>query len=249
MKHGKSACLARCMVLFGALAGMIIGCVPNSARSVRNDGGMISTYGATEPLPRPDRIFVHDFAVSSDDVSPDNALVYELHHNELKGPSEAAEQVQVGRAVANVVSEKLVNAIRSLGLPAERALGVEPLAKGNFSLEGQFISIDGGNRPRRITIGFGVGNTKVRTLVQGYFGTAYGPHLVEEFETHTERSSKRGMEITIGPTVAMAADVASRFSELTNAAEDDARRTAVALARQLLEFFAVQGWIVQDMAE
>ena len=248
MKHGKSACPARCIVLLGALTGMIIGCVPISARSVRNDSGVISTYSAREPLPRPARIFIHDFAVSSDDVSPDNGLAYELHHDE--GPSLMDGQIQVGRAVAGVLSEKLVDAIRALGLPAERAWGVEPLANGNFSLEGQFVSIDGGKRPQRITIGFGVGNTKVRTLVQGYFGTAHGPHLVEEFETHTERSRKPGsMEATVGPTMAMVADLAGRFSELTNAAEDDARRTAVALAKQLMEFFAVQGWIVQDIAE
>ena len=57
------------------------------------------------------------------------------------------------------------------------------------------------------------------------------------------------MEATVGPTMAMVAELAGRFSELTNAAEDDARRTAVALAKQLMEFFAVQGWIAQDMTE
>lgn len=228
---------------------MITGCASNSARSVRNYSGLVSNYSATEPLPRPDHIFVHDFAVLAGDVSPDNTLVYKLHHNELKGPSQTEEQVQAGRAVASLLSEKLVNEIRSLGLPAERAWGVQPLAKGSFSLEGQFVSIDESNRPQRITIGFGVGNTKVRTLVQGYFGTAYGQHLVEEFETNTERSRKPGVGVTIGPTLAMVTDVAGRFGELRNTAEDDARRTTVALAKQLMKFFAVQGWIAQDMAE
>jgi hypothetical protein len=237
------------MVVLGALAGMIIGCAPSSARSVHNDSGLVSIHSATEALPRPDHIFVHDFAVSADDVSPDNTLVYLLHHNELKGPAQAAEQVRVGRAVASVLSEKLVNAIRSLGLPAERAWGVQPLAKGSFSLEGQFVSIDESNRPRRITIGFGVGDTKVRTLVQGYFGTAYGQHLVEEFETHTERSRKPGTVVVVGPHSAMVPDMAGRFSEPRNTAEDDAGRTTVALANQLKEFFAVQGWITHDMAK
>lgn len=148
-----------------------------------------------------------------------------------------------------MLSEKLVHAIRSLGLPAERAWGIQPLEKGSFSLEGQFVSIDESNRPRQITIGFGVGDTKVRTLVQGYFGTAYGQHLVEEFETHTERSRKPGTVVVIGPTLAVVTDMAGRSTEFANAAEDNARRTAVALAKQLVEFFAVHGWIAQDMAE
>ena len=128
------------------------------------------------------------------------------------------------------------------------AWGVQPLAKGSFSLEGQFVSLDEGNRPQRITIGFGVGNTKVRTLVQGYFGTAYGQHLVEEFETHTESAGTPGTSVTM-PIWAMVTDVAGRFSEPRNTAEDDAHRTTVALAKQLRRFFAIQGWIDQDMAE
>jgi hypothetical protein len=148
----------------------------------------------------------------------------------------------VGRAVASILSEKLVNEIRSLGLPAERASGVQPLAKGSFSLEGQFVTINEGDRTQGITIGFGVGNAKVRTLVQGYLGTVDGQHLVEEFETNTERSRDLGMGV-------MVTDVAGRFSEIEKTAEAEARRTSVALAKQLAEFFAVQRWIAPDMAE
>jgi hypothetical protein len=241
---------SRFMVAWGILVSMIIGCAPNSAQSVHNYSGLVSNHGATEPLPRPDHIFVHDFAISPGDVFPDNALVYTLHHNELKGPSQTEEQVHFGRAVAGILSEKLVNEIRSLGLPAKRAWNVQPLPTGSFSVEGQFVSIDDGNRrPRRITIGFGAGNTKVRTLVQGYFGAADGQHLVEEFETTSERSGKPGVSVTIGPTLAMVTDVAGRSSEFEKAADADARRTTIILAKQLMKFFAVQGWIVQDMAE
>jgi hypothetical protein len=148
----------------------------------------------------------------------------------------------MGRVVARILSEKLVNEIQLLGLPAERAGGVQPLAKGSFSLEGQFVTIDEGNRTQGITIGFGLGNAKVRTLVQGYLGTADGQHLVEEFETNTERSRNPGAGV-------MVTDVAGRSSELEKTAEADARRTTVALAKQLVEFFAVQGWIAQDMAK
>lgn len=232
MNHGKSACPARFMMALGVLVSMIVGCVSNNTRLVSR----------TESLPRPDHILVHDFAVSPNEVSPGNTLIYKLHHNELRGPSQTSEQVQIGRAVASVLSEKLVNEIRSLGLPAERAWGVQPLAKGSFSLEGQFMTIDEGNRTQGITIGFGVGNAKVRTLVQGYLGTADGQHLVEEFETNTERSRNLGVGV-------MVTDVAVRSSELERTAEINARRTTVALAKQLVEFFAAQGWIAQDVAE
>ncbi|MGQ0811238.1 MAG: DUF4410 domain-containing protein [Nitrospiraceae bacterium] len=244
MNHRRSAYPARFVVALGVLVSLIIGCAPTSARSV-------SIYSRTEPLPRPDRILVHDFAVVPDDVSPHSSFVYKLYHNQLKGTSETEEQVRVGRAVANVLSEKLVKEIRSLGLPAERAYDVQPLAKGTFSLEGQFVSIDEGTRAQRISIGFGVGDTKVRTLVQGYLGTADGRDLVEEFETNTERSKKPGVGVTVGAASSVVTEGAGGggVTELKNAAEADARRTTVALAKSLAEFFAVQGWIAQDLVE
>lgn len=219
----------------GALLMMpVVGCAPTSLQSVR-------IYNTTEPLPRPDHILVHDFAVLPEDVSPYNNFVYRLHHNQLNGTSQTEEQVRVGRAVANALSEKLVKEIRALGLPAERASSIQPLAMGTFSIEGQFVSIDDGNRAQRISIAFGGGDTKVRTLVQGYLGTADGRDLVEEFETNIKRSKKPGMTVMVG------ASSAGGMTEFMNTAEADAHRTTAELAKQLAEFFTVQGWIAQDM--
>jgi hypothetical protein len=53
-----------------------------------------------------------------------------LHHNELKGPYRSKWD-----GLSSVLSEKFVHAIRCFGLPAGRAWGVQPLAKGSFSLE------------------------------------------------------------------------------------------------------------------
>ena len=212
----------------------VVGCAPASLQSVR-----ISTI--TEPLPRPDHILVYDFAVLPEDVSPYNSFAYQLQHHQVNNTSQTEDQVRVGRAVANALSEKLVKEIRSLGLPAERASARQPLVRGTFSIEGEFVSIDGGNRVQRIGIAFGGGATKFRTLVQGYLGTAEGRELVEEFETNIERSQIPRMAVMVG------ASSAGGKTEFMKTAEADAYRTTTELAKQLTEFFTVQGWIAQDM--
>ena len=215
----------------------VVGCAPASLQSVR------IYNNRTESLPRPDHILVHDFAVLPEDVSPYNSFVYRLHHDQLNSTAQTEEQVRAARAVANALSEKLVKEIRSLGLPAERTSALQPLAMGTFSIEGQFVSIDDGSRIQRISIAFGDGGTKVRTLVQGYLGTPDGGELVEEFETNVERLKKPGMAVMVG------ASSAGGITELKNTAEADARRTTVELVKQLAEFFTVQGWIAQDIVD
>lgn len=57
---------------------------------------------AVERLPRPERIVVHDFAVSAEGVSPNNAPLSRLHR--LLGGSQTEEELKVGRSVADALS-------------------------------------------------------------------------------------------------------------------------------------------------
>src|SRR2546428_10808181 len=68
--------------------------------------------------------------------------------------------------------------------------------------------MDGGNRLRRMVIGFGVGGTDLRTKVQVYQGTEAAPLLLQEFEAKAERSKKPGM----GPMVGVGAAATSAAS-------------------------------------
>jgi hypothetical protein len=216
----------------------------------------LNVYQGSEPLPKPERVLVYDFAVTPDAVRLNSGPIARIRQR-LSDTPQTEEELQVGREVAAALSEALVERISALGLPAERASHGQPLAEGALAVEGQFVSIDEGNRLRRMFIGFGLGKTEVRTLAQVYLGTDGGRHLVQEFETTAEGSKLPGMAAMMGAGAAArgatglataagvsgGARTAGEFREGVTAA---ARRTADSLVQHLVQFFAAQGWIAPE---
>lgn len=239
-----SACAA------GLAVSVLIGCASTSVEPIR-------TYSGSQPLPKPDRILISDFAVSPGDVSLNSGIGARLA-DAVKGQPKSEEQLKVGRAVAKAFSEELVKEIQGLGLPAEQASRPPSSGDTTLTIKGQFVSIDEGNRARRMVIGFGVGGTEVRTRVQVYQGTPTGRLLVQEFETSAQSSKKPGMGpmAGVGAAATGAAGTAAGVSggvgvatEFNQTVEGNARRTAQEVAKKLAKFFVDQGWIPRSKAE
>jgi Domain of unknown function (DUF4410) len=235
--------LAHRNVLFGLFCALAVlaGCAPTS----------VSPSMVVEPstsLPKPTRIAVYDFVIAANDVSPNNAPLSRLMR--AMGSSQTADELKVGRSVANALAVELVAALKDLQLPVDRA-GTAPVADRTLAIEGQFISIDEGNRLRRVAIGLGAGASDVRTHTQLYLGTPTGPRLVDEFETDASSSRKPGAAVTMGASSAVSAGVAASraavggvqaATEPQDTAEADAQRTAAELAKRVKLIFADRGW-------
>lgn len=212
-------------------------------------------YAGKEPLPRPDLVVVHPFLFSPEQVSPNSAVGHRLA-NLAAGVSMTEDQIKIGRSAADALADELVKAINELGLPAERAAAGPAVAQRPLHIEGQFLSIDEGNRLRRMVIGFGAGGTEVRTKVQLYQGTAATGTLLQEFETKAQSSKKPGMGpmAGVGAAATGAASAAAvsgavgTATELNQTVEGDARRTAREIAKTLSRFFAGQNWIPAEKA-
>ncbi|MET0153668.1 MAG: DUF4410 domain-containing protein [Candidatus Binatia bacterium] len=230
----------RSSVLVGFL-GAFAGCAPTSISP-----SMMSAPPSS--LGKPARIAVYDFVVEANDVSPNNAPLSRLVR--LVGSSQTTEQVNVGRSVANTLAVELVASLKDLGLPVERASSGQ-VADGTLAIEGQFVTIDEGNRLRRVAIGFGAGASDVQTHVQLYLGTPTGPRLVDEFESDAGSSRKPGAAVTMGASSVVGAGVAAAgaaqggmqaVTEPKDTAEADAKRTAMELATRVKKIFADRGW-------
>jgi hypothetical protein len=217
--------------------------------------------GTTEDvgrLPRPERILVHRFAASADEVRLDHSVTAQAAWK-LQGVSEASERQEVARAVSAALAEHLVKKIQELGLPAELAAG-EPTLDGRPTLviDGQIVSIDEGSRTARVVIGLGAGRSEVRTSVQVYEILLAARRLVDQFEVDAKSGSTPGMAETMGAgaaaghlatsaAVSVAKSAASeRFGDDVDA---DARRTATEISQVLASFFARQGWIAAPEEE
>ncbi|MHC4278080.1 MAG: DUF4410 domain-containing protein [Planctomycetota bacterium] len=202
-------------------------------------------------LPKPDLILVHDLAVEPDEIELGRGVTPKITRL-VKGSSRTEEEVAVGRAVAGSLSKHLVQEIQDLGFPAERATGAPLRGQNVLEIEGQFLSIDEGNRTERVIIGLGLGRTEVKTNIQLYDVTPQGRRLVEEFETDAKSGRKPGMGEFVGVgalaghaavSALASAGVAGVDEAFMANVEADARRTAKEIAKQLKQLFVKQGWI------
>jgi hypothetical protein len=223
-----------------ALAGLA-GCARTSVENVNVKG---------VGLPRPQLIIVHDFGVSPSAVALDTAIGSRLLEA-VKGNPEADEQLKIGQEVARVVTGNLVKEISKLGIPAVDAAKATPVAGPSLSIEGQFVTVDQGNRLRRAVVGFGAGASEVRTMVQVFENTNDGRRLVEDFYTTVKSSRKPGFGPMAGAgaaagRAATSAAVSAGVGLATahsQTVEGDAKNTADEIVKVLKKFFAEQGWI------
>jgi hypothetical protein len=201
-------------------------------------------------LPKPQLVIVHDFGVSPSAVALDTAIGARLMEA-VQGNPEAESQLKIGQSVARVVTENLVQEISKLGIPAVEAAKATPVAGPSLSIEGQFLTVDQGNRLRRAVVGFGAGASEVRTLVQVFETTNEGRRLVEDFYTTVKSSRKPGLGPMAGvgaaagraatsAAVSTGVGIATAHSQTV---EGDGKNTADEIAKVLKKFFVEQGWI------
>ena len=203
-------------------------------------------------LPRPAQVLVYDFAVSPDEVTLDHGLIAQLRDQGPQVPPRQAE-LAVGKAAQQALAQALVEQIRGLGLPVARATGDPAANQTVLELRGQFLTIDEGNRTRRVVIGFGAGRSDVQTAVQFYETLPRGRTLIARFTTDAQSGPKPGAAATMGAgavadhlaeSAAVSGGLAVVSETLSATVAADAKRTAKELvARQLGPFFVAHGWI------
>lgn len=122
-------------------------------------------------LSRPDHILVYDFAATPADVPADSALA---GHPDVQQTPQTAEQIETGRQVGAEIAAALVEEIRSLGLPAERASTHTAPQLNDIVIRGYLLSVDEGSRAKRMAVGFGSGASRLSVAAEGYQMTVAG---------------------------------------------------------------------------
>ncbi|HLI13108.1 MAG TPA: DUF4410 domain-containing protein [Alphaproteobacteria bacterium] len=232
-------------------AAALAGCAPSHVATTQAYAG--------PQLPRPDRVLVYDFAVAPDQVTLDRGVGARLLRA-FQGTPQADQQRAAGAKVAEAVAQKLVAEIEKLGLPAERAGGAAGSAEvSRLLIQGDILSIDEGNRTRRVMIGLGAGASEVEAETQVLYAAPGGPaRLVQSYTAEAESSRKPGMAETMGAgaaadrlaTSAAVGGVVNTASETYGSdVEAVAARMAQQIAKNLATFFVSQGWIAPARAQ
>jgi hypothetical protein len=203
----------------------------------------------TSALPYPQAIYVYDFAVKPAEVPPGSTAAPRLV-GAIDDPDRTPEREALEREIAGVLARRLVAELQALGLPATRWRGTPPKNANSYTLEGQFLTIDEGNALERMIIGFGVGGTELRVLVQAYHVQDGRRTLLGEAEVSSQSSRKPGLAATLpiggaisGITTAAAVSTGvGVVSEINADVRKGAEDTADAIVELLKPRMEAQGW-------
>lgn len=202
-----------------------------------------------ERIARPNRIIVHSFAATPEDI-PSDSEIARLYAR--RDAPQTKEEIELGRKLGAQVAKALVQEILDMGLPAELAGSGPPPQQGNIVLHGGFISIDEGSRAKRMLIGFGAGAAELKTLVEGFQVTSSGLRPLGSAEFRSAGGKMPGIIVPIG--VGAAAGRAGTSAAISGGAnvvqelgpegiQGAAKGTAKEIAKILRDAFQKQGWI------
>lgn len=202
-----------------------------------------------EKLPRPNYIWVYDFAATPADVPRGSIFA-----NPSYRPSQpqTPEEIAAGRQAGAEVAATLVERIRDMGLPAERPFWQPHVQTNDLVIRGFFISLDEGSAVQRVVIGFGSGAAQLSTAVEVYQMTAKGLRKLGwakvdagGAKTPGEALGVVGFIITANPVGLIVGGGIKAYGEASgrSGVAGRARATAKAIAEDLKPQFEQEGWI------
>lgn len=201
------------------------------------------------PLPRPNTIWVYDFAATPDDVPGESALA---DQSDEHSTPQTAEQIATGRKVGAEIASQLVEDIRALGMSAERAgPGTRPEIN-DIVIHGYLLSVVQGSEKKRVMIGFSSGESELKVAAEGFQMTAHGLHKLGSGETDATGAKTPGTAVGIlalvathNPAGLIISTGMKAYGEESGRSgiEGRAKQTAREIADVLKKRFKEQGWI------
>jgi hypothetical protein len=203
----------------------------------------------TGKLPRPGHIWVYDFVATRADLPPDSALAGQYAEHSTP---QTAEQIATGRKVGAEIATKLVEDLRAMGMPAERAgTGTTPQIN-DIVIRGYLLSIVEGSAEKRVAIGFGSGASDLKVAAEGFQMTADGLRKLGGGTENAGGSKTPGMALgaatllaTHNPVGLIVSGGMKIYGEESGKStiEGRADQAAKEIADVLKQRFQQQGWI------
>ena len=202
-----------------------------------------------EKIPRPDHILVYDFVATPSDIPADSSLSGQ--YDEHTTPQNT-EQIEAGRKVGAEIATQLVEQIRSMDMPAERALIQATPQINDIIIRGYLLSVDEGSADKRIMVGFGAGESELQVAVEGFQMTEQGLRKLGSGTVDGSGSKTPGVAAPLAvaiikgnPLGLIVSGGMKLYGEESGKSKIEGRikQTAKEIAEVLKERFKQQGWI------
>ena len=203
----------------------------------------------TQKLPRPNTIWVHDFAATPSDVPAESALAgQDLEHS----TPQTAKEVAIGRQLGAEIAAQLIEQINDMGMFAERAVTGTTPQINDIVIRGYLISFNQGSAEKRILIGFGSGASDLKVAAEGFQMTAQGLRKIGSGTTDSSGGKTPGADLgvlgllaTHNPAGLIISSGMKIYGEESGSStvKGRAKQTAKEIADVLKKRFQEQGWI------
>jgi hypothetical protein len=203
--------IRRSLITVFSVAVVLMGCATETLKP---------TFPTRSGLARPDRVLVHEFAVTPANLEGSGIVGSGLE----RSAAQSEEDIRVGRALAKALSEGLVKELDRRGIESSLASEGGRPGETTASIRGQFQSATSGERTGA---GFTLTAKELRTRIQILQGSEHNLRLVAETEYTMHSTLRPGL-----PPESVA-----------GAVNADASRAATALADRIADYYRQQGWI------
>jgi hypothetical protein len=203
----------------------------------------------TGQLPKPNHIWVYDFAASAADIPANSAFVGEGLQN---ASDQSAEHIATAREIGAQIAGELVAEIQQMGLPAELGTKGSTVQIDDLEIQGYIISLNKGSATERVAIGLGAGSSELKVAVEGFQMTAQGLRKLGSETTDATGNKTPGMGVgllsmlaTHNPAGLIISSGLKAYDEKSgrDKLQGRAKQTAREIAEQLKKRFEEQGWI------
>jgi hypothetical protein len=203
----------------------------------------------TGKIPRPNTIWVHDFAATPSDVPDESALAgQDLEHS----TPQTAKEIALGRQLGDEIAAQLIEQINGMGMSAERATTGTTPQINDLVIRGYLISFNQGSAEKRIFIGFGSGASDLKVAAEGFQMTAQGLRKLGSGSTDSEGGKTPGADLGVlgllathnpaGLIISSGMKIYGQESG-SSTVKGRGKQTAKEIADVLKKRFQEQGWI------
>jgi hypothetical protein len=200
-------------------------------------------------IPRPNTIWVHDFAATPEDVPDESALAgQDIEHS----TPQTAKEIAIGRQLGDEIASQLIEQINGMGMSAERASAGTTPQIDDLVIRGYLISFNEGSAVKRIAIGFGSGASDLKVAAEGFQMTAQGLRKLGSGTTDAAGGKAPGADLgvlgllaTHNPAGLIISSGIKIYGEESgrSTVKGRAKQTAKEIADVLKKRFQEQGWI------
>lgn len=203
----------------------------------------------TEKAPRPNHIWIYDFAATPNEVPSDSVLAGQP----VQHPTpQTAEQIALGHQVGALIATNLIKEVRGMGLPAERGSSGTKPEINDIVVRGYLLSVDEGSAIKRVAVGFGSGGSALTVAAEGFQMTANGLRRTGSGTLRSGGDKTPGGAVgaatlvaTGNPVGLIVGGAAKGYGEYSGSSriEGRAEATAKTIADEMRRRFRQQGWI------